>query len=226
MYNNGAEILAGKVYVMDNSENKLIENIEETEVVDEKADTTDNEDVAEKEDSLKSKIMKEVFYWIKTVAIILVVAFVLNNFVFTVAKVDGISMEPTLQDSDRLIIWRLAYEPKVGDIVVFEPDIDDDRQYWIKRVIATEGQHVEIDYETSSVYVDNVKIDEPYLGEPMEEMGATPIKEIDVPEDCVFVMGDNRNNSTDGRALGAIHKDKILGKSVLRFWPLDKFSTY
>lgn len=176
----------------------------------------------------EKSLKKEIFEWMRTIVIALVVVLFIHNFVFTFVRVDGPSMKPTLANNDRLIVWRLGYEPQNGDIVVFDaPSEYEESAYWIKRIIATEGQHVEIDYSTNSVYVDGQKIDEPYLGEPMVDKGGnTLLTEIDVPENCVFVLGDNRNNSTDGRFIGPVNKDKLVGKAVLRFWPFTEVETY
>ena len=173
----------------------------------------------------KSTYLKnEFFEWMKAIILAVVLALIIRNFIFTVVRVDGQSMEPTLQHNDRMIVWRLCYQPKAGDIVIFNPPGYPKKIYWVKRVIATEGQHVEIDYNTNSVYVDGEKLDEPYLGEPM--LAQSTITKVDVPEDFVFVMGDNRNHSTDGRVIGPVHKDNIIGKAVVRFWPINKFSAF
>ncbi len=178
----------------------------------------------------KKSAVKELLEWVQAIVIAVVLAVVIRNFVFTVVRVDGQSMEPTYQHSDRLIVWRLGYEPQNGDIVVFNPPGKSD--YWIKRVIATEGQHVEINYDENAVYIDGEKLDEPYLGEPMYEKifiktDGTPMEtEFDIPDDCVFVLGDNRNNSSDSRAIGYFSKDHVIGKVVLRFWPFNNIETY
>ena len=168
---------------------------------------------------------KEFLEWVQAIVIAVVLALVIRNFVFTVVRVDGSSMEPTYQNFDRLIVWRLGYEPKNGDIIVFNPPGKPENEYWIKRIIATEGQHVEIDYAANAVYVDGEKIDEPYLGEIMLDKGY-PVEELDVPKDCVFVLGDNRNHSSDSRVISAFSQDRIVGKAVLRFWPFNKIKTY
>lgn len=183
------------------------ENIEETETA-----------------STKKSAKKELLEWLQAIVIAVVLALLVRNFIFTVVRVDGQSMEPTLAHNDRMIVWRLGYEPQEGDIVIFNPPGYDKNVYWVKRVIATEGQHVEIDYASNSVYVDGEKLDEPYLGERMQNLGT--LTEIDVPEDCVFVLGDNRNHSTDGRVIGPVSTDSIVGEAVLRFWPLTNMDIF
>ena len=198
-------------------------NIEEnTEAVNEPAE---NFEIIE-DDATKKSLGKELIEWVQAIVIAVVLALVIRNFIFTVVRVDGQSMEPTLQHNDRLIVWRLGYEPENGDIVVFNPPGQPENVFWIKRVIATEGQTVEIDYNSNSVYVDGEKLDEAYLGEPMVDRGYDTVKELEVPEDCVFVLGDNRNNSTDGRIIGAFSEEQLVGKAVLRFWPFSGISAY
>lgn len=200
-------------------------NEKNTEVADETV--TELQDTSEETPSTEKSLKKEIIEWVRTIVIAVVLAIVVHIFVFAVVRVDGPSMEPTLRNNDRLIVWRLGYEPQEGDIVVFDPPTEyEENDCWIKRVIATEGQHVKIDYTTASVYVDGEKIDEPYLGEPMIDKGYMHITEIDVPENCVFVLGDNRNNSTDGRVIGPVSEDRLVGKVVLRFWPFTGLEIY
>lgn len=205
----------------ENNKNQEInnDNVIETQI------TSEN---SGKEGKKKGKsVQREILEWVQAIAIAVVLALLVRTFVFTVVKVDGQSMEPTLQNSDRMIVWRLGYKPKAGDVVVFNPPGYAKNVYWIKRVIATEGQTVKIDYKTNSVYVDGKKIDEPYLGEEMlDPSGDYDITEITVPKDCVFAMGDNRNHSTDSRFVGCISEDSIVGEANLRFWPLNKIKTY
>ena len=183
-------------------------------------------DVKENEprDAGKKSAKKEVIEWIQAIVIAVVLALVVRSFIFTVVRVDGQSMEPTLEHNNRMIVWRLGHEPKQGDIVIFNPPGYDKKIFWVKRVIATEGQRVEIDYATNSVYVDGKKLDEPYLGEVMQNMNT--LTEIDVPKDCVFLLGDNRNHSTDGRVIGPVSKNCVIGEAVLRFWPLTEIDIF
>ena len=187
-------------------------------------------------DGKKNKSLgREILEWTEAIVLAVIVAMLVRGFIFTVVKVDGQSMDNTLANNDRLIVWRLGYEPKQGDIVVFAPDIAQNhnthifnRVYWIKRVIATEGQHVEINYDENAVYVDGVKLDEPYLPEPMRRPNSSSgnvIESIDIPEGHVFLMGDNRNHSNDCRNIGPVDVKDIVGKASLRFWPFSSFGT-
>lgn len=175
----------------------------------------------------KKSAKREMLEWIEAIVIAVLIAFVIRTFIVTVVRVDGQSMEDTLYNADRLIVWRLGYEPESDDVIIFEPKCAPD-SYYVKRVIATEGQTVAVDYDTNSVYVDGKKLDEPYIKEEMRLYPySTSRDEWTVPEDCVFVMGDNRNHSSDSRNpdVGFVTKKSILGKVVLRFWPLSSIGT-
>ncbi len=150
----------------------------------------------------------------------------LLTFVFRLVNVDGSSMMDTLYDSDKMIVTNFLYEPQDGDIVV----ISHGEQYatpLVKRVIATEGQTVKIDYEKNQLTVDGVVIDEPYVKEAMLDLPG--IYDLDIPEVIpegkVFVMGDNRNHSLDSRSqkIGLINKTDIIGKAQFIVWPPSRF---
>ena len=162
---------------------------------------------------------REILEWLESIVFAMVVAIFLFTFVVRLAAVEGHSMEPTLYGKDRLIIRTINYTPEIGDIVVVEIPGEDPL---IKRVIATEGQEVDIDFEEGIVYRDGTALDEPYTLEPTyrEEDVRFPVT---VPEDCVFVMGDNRNHSTDSRdsMVGMVPEKYVIGEAVFRFMPFD-----
>lgn len=174
----------------------------------------------------------ELYEWLQMFLGCVVAAVVLFNCVARLTRVDGSSMDTTLQHGEIMLIWSLGYTPKQGDIVVLNktsvllPDWTEPRAI-VKRVIATGGQTVDVDYSTGAVYVDGRPLDEPYLHEEMRRPGAPSMQEThwEVPEGSIFVMGDNRNYSTDSRdsLLGAIDTDYILGKAILALWPLNRF---
>jgi signal peptidase I len=173
----------------------------------------------------EKSVVREIFEWIMCIVIAVAVAMFLKTFIMTVAKVDGNSMLDTLHDQERLIAWKLGYEPKNNDIIIFQPreSTPQNRKYFVKRVIATENQTVEIKYDENAVYVDGEKIEEPYIYEEMLDVSFGSTDYWVVPEDHVFVMGDNRNNSRDSRSdsVGFVDHDSIEGKVVFRFWPLN-----
>ena len=176
----------------------------------------------------------ELYEWLQLFLGCVVAAVVLFNCVARLTRVDGGSMDNTLQHGEIMLIWSLGYTPKQGDIVVLNktsvllPDWTEPRAI-VKRVIATGGQTVDVDYSVGAVYVDGQPLDEPYLPEEMRRPGAPSMQEThwEVPEGSIFVMGDNRNYSTDSRdsLLGTVDTDYILGKAVLALWPLDRFGT-
>jgi len=161
----------------------------------------------------------DLFFWLQTFVVVLAVLILVFTFVGRIITVDGPSMLPTLHDKDMLILRSIAYTPEAGDVIVLTKDFDHyEDQPIVKRVIAVGGQSVRIDYGESTVYVDGTALDEPYILDPImyEPGGDLSIQELEVPEGHVFVMGDNRNNSSDSRhyQLGAIDNRYILGKVV------------
>lgn len=181
---------------------------------------------AQTEKSGKGSWQKELYTELRMLAVILTVTILMFHFLAQLVVVVGSSMYPTLHDGDLLIAWRLNYEPEQGDIVVLHKETPYIQETIVKRIIATGGQTVEIDYEENAVYVDGVRIQEDYLNQEqvdiMEEKG--DVLSIDVPEGSVFVMGDNRNHSTDSRftaALSVVDEDYIIGKALFIFFPFQ-----
>ena len=131
-------------------------------------------------------------------------------------------MTNTLKDGDYLLVLSNVFyhEPKQGDIIVASKSGFDDGKPIVKRVIATEGQTVDIDFEMGIVYVDGIALDEPYTKTPttLQEGVTFPLV---VEEDCIFVLGDNRNGSRDSRypGIGLIHKKEVIGKVLMIFLP-------
>ena len=141
---------------------------------------------------------------------------------FRVIVVSGDSMYSTLLDGDYLLLLgNLFYqEPDHGDIVVISKKSFDDGKPIVKRVIATEGQNVDIDFENAVVYVDGVALDEPYINSPTSFNEGT-VFPLTVAEDCIFVLGDNRGVSRDSRdpVIGQIDKREVLGKAIFLMLP-------
>jgi len=175
---------------------------------------------------------RELFEWLQMIMVCVLAAVVLFNCFARLTRVDGSSMDDTLEHGELMWVWSLGYAPSQGDIVVLNKttaDIPgwDGKLAIVKRVIAVGGQTVDIDYTSSTVYVDGQPLDEPYIDREMYLPAGSHMHQThwEVPEDCVFVMGDNRNASTDSRdsRLGPVHQDYILGKAVMALWPMDRF---
>ena len=168
-------------------------------------------------------VFKEILVWIIWIAAAFLIAFLIHTFFFTLVQVQGQSMEPTLYDGDRLVVSKFMYKPKDGDIISFKPK--NDTEYYIKRVIATEGETINIDYGKSAVYVNGKLLNEPYIKE--QTLVKTYLLDMQfptvVPKDCIFVMGDNRNGSVDSRDLqiGFVQRKDILGKALYIYSPLN-----
>lgn len=178
----------------------------------------------EKTEKKKSSLRETVEY-AESLAVVFVVMLLIFTFIARPATVDGESMIPTLQNGERLVISNLFYEPTAGDIVVLCGEADrEEGKNLIKRIIATEGQTIDIDFEAGEVYVDGQKLDEPYILEPtyLDEGTEFPLT---VPEGEIFVMGDNRNGSRDSRSLtvGTVKEEYIVGRVLFRFFPFDRF---
>lgn len=161
---------------------------------------------------------QDLYFWLQALVMALVVLILLFTFVGRIITVDGDSMLPTLHDRDVMLLRSIGYTPEQGDIVVLTKDfLHYEDQPIVKRVIAVGGQTVRIDYSESKVYVDGVALDEPYINEAiMYKLSSDSIDELTVPEGSVFVLGDNRNNSSDSRVagLGAIDNRYILGEMI------------
>ncbi len=172
------------------------------------------------------RIAADAYDWVETFVTALAFVVILFTFVFRVVTVDGSSMQQTLQDKEKLLLSSVEYTPKNGDIIVLQKE-EDYKNPLVKRIIATEGQTVDIDFETWQVKVDGEVIDEPYVnferGLPMLRGSYNITYPYTVSEGHVFVMGDNRNHSSDSRFFGEIDSRKILGKVLIRLLPVGKF---
>lgn len=175
-------------------------------------------------EQMESNSRKNIYDWIQCLMSALIVCIVLFIFVVRVIDVRGTSMYPTLNNEDKMLVSDLFYKPKTGDVVVFKKDQYDPDRALVKRVIATEGQEINIDFDRGIVYVDGEAIEEDYIN----ELTATKLDFIGpqtVPDGCVFVMGDNRNMSTDSRKteIGMVDNRLIIGKVYLVIFPLESF---
>lgn len=169
----------------------------------------------------KRNVGKTVAGWVAAIAIVAAILFVLFRFVIQIVGIQGASMEPTLQAGDRVVISGLMYTPEQGDIVILS-DNNVLKKQLVKRVIAIEGQTVEIDAE-GKVWVDGVQLEESYLKVP------TGLGDVTYPvivgQGEVFVMGDNRSESLDSRdsQIGLVDVEDIKGRILFRFYPFGSF---
>ncbi|MBR0278166.1 MAG: signal peptidase I [Clostridia bacterium] len=161
--------------------------------------TAETDEVLNEAETKKFNWKKEIREWITAILIAVVAAFFIRGYIFTLVQVQGPSMENTLHTGDRLIVTKLGYKPKQGDIVVFRPDQHKSEPY-IKRVIAVEGQTVDIDFAAGKIYIDGKIYKEDYIKNPTTRQNDVDFP-ITVPDGCVFVLGDNRLESHDGRSL-------------------------
>ena len=164
----------------------------------------------------------DLYDWIQSLMVALVICVSLFIFAVRVIDVSGSSMVPTLRDGDKMIVSDLFYKPKYGAIVVFKTDQYDPDRALVKRVIATEGQEISLDFDRGVVYINGSPIEEDYIA----ELTTTKLDFIGpqtVPEGCVFVMGDNRNASTDSRKkeIGMVER-MILGRAYYVVFPLSE----
>ena len=173
-------------------------------------------------ESKKTKAQKTILSYLHDLVFGLVAVLLVFMLVFRVIVVSGPSMKQTLQNGDCIILLSSVFysEPKYGDIVVISKEAYKDGEPIIKRVIATEGQEVNIDFVSGIVTVDGVALEEPYVNTPTNEFEGISFPKW-VPEGCVFVLGDNRNSSKDSRSseIGMIDKREILGKALLLAFP-------
>lgn len=164
----------------------------------------------------------ELFQWILTFAIAVIIALCVNRFVLVNAEIPSGSMENTIMTGDRVFGNRLAYtfsEPKRFDIIIFRYP-DDENQLFIKRIIGLPGETVEI--HDGQIFIDGS--DTPLKDVATKEFMQGSFGPYTVPDNCYFVMGDNRNNSKDSRYWEHtfVTDDEIVGKAFLRYWPLNK----
>ncbi len=170
-------------------------------------------------------IWQQVWENLKAIAIALIVAFLIRLFIAEPRYIPSDSMFPTLEVGDRIVVEKVSYyfsSPEFRDIIVFNPpellqnfgyDAD---QAFIKRVIGESTETIAV--RNGNVYINGDEIKEPYIKEPPNYQ----ISSITVPENKLFVLGDNRNNSNDSHVWGFLPEKKVIGRAVFRFWPPDR----
>lgn len=163
---------------------------------------------------------REILSWIVTFLVAVILVVFITQVLIVNAEIPSESMENTIMTHDRLIANRLSYkfdDPKRGDIIVFKLP-DDETQLYIKRIIGLPGETIE--GKDGVVYIDDKPLKEDYIKEPAED----DFGPYTVPDECYFMMGDNRNNSLDSRYWDKtfLHREKILGKAVFEYYPKFK----
>ena len=206
---------------LENSVNELGEFVDEMNVI-ANNDASESQESEEEQGKSQQSIQKTILSYLHDIAFGMVAILLLFMIVFRVVVVSGPSMQQTLQHGDCLVLLNSVFyrEPKAGDIVVATKSSYKDGEPIIKRVIATEGQVVDINFEKGIVYVDGVALVEPYVNTPTNLYEGVSFP-LTVKENCVFVMGDNRNDSKDSRSveIGQIDRRELLGKALFLVLP-------
>ncbi len=171
------------------------------------------------------KVLREILSTSLYLLGVLCAVYLVIHFVGQRTQVQGSSMEPKLSTEDNLIVDKISYrfhDPERFDIIVFPFQYEKDT-FYIKRIIGLPGETVQID-EEGNIMIDGEILEESYGKEVILNPGRA-YEPVELEEDEYFVMGDNRNNSTDSRdpSVGNIHREDIIGRAWLRIWPLDKF---
>jgi signal peptidase I len=167
-------------------------------------------------------MVKQLVELLKSVIIAIIAALLIITFVFETVRVDGYSMNPTLNNNDRLIVEKVTYyfrQPEPGDIVVIKYPANTEEKF-IKRVVAVQGNTVEI--KNNTLYINGIAKKEDYILEDT----MSDFSKVTVPQGTIFVMGDNRNNSRDSRYpdVGFVSTSLVVGRAVLRIYPFSNFS--
>ncbi len=173
----------------------------------------------------RSDFLNEIYDWVESMVFALLFVSVIFMFLFKIVGVEGESMLDTLHPNDRIVVSDLFYTPSQGDIIVInKPNFSE--ELLVKRIIATGGQTVDINYEKGVVLVDGKEISEPYIKDTIKRVDDVKMP-VTLNEGEVFVMGDNRNHSTDSRStlIGTVDERYIMGRAIFRLFPFNKIGT-
>lgn len=175
------------------------------------------------ESTAQKGILREALGWVLYIILIIGITYLIITYVGQRTKVDGHSMEPTLSDGDNLIVDKLSYrfrEPERYDIIVF-PYKYQENTYYIKRIIGLPGETVQV--KNGAVYINGELLGETYGAEPMTNSGIAE-EPITLGENEYFVLGDNRNHSSDSRdpSVGILTRDDLIGRAWVRIFPFNK----
>ena len=223
------------MYENDEEIDSIMAELEKRSDTMEITDDTDNTEVSDEQPEEPKKPFADVLEWMSCMIFAVTAMLVINLFFFRSITVSGTSMNDTLVDGDKVIAMNFCYTPQYGDIVIVQADKLKNKNTGlygepiIKRVIAKGGDTVRIDYANGNVYRNDELLEEDYIKDLTHlhnDGWLQDNEEIVVPENCVFVMGDNRNASNDSRNLqdvGFIDVDSIMGKAIVRFAPIKSF---
>ena len=195
----------------------------------EKFDNIGADEVSQQSEAGKSKRdrwFKEIYEWAESAVMAVIVVVLLFTFVGRTSVVSGKSMVPTFASGDMLVVSRLGFDGEPGDIVVATKPYSHNEPI-IKRIVATGGQTVDIDFDEGIVYVNGEPLDEDYTNTPTNRNYDMKFP-LTVPEGYVFLLGDNRNGSYDSRAeeIGLVDERYIMGKVYFRVMPFSKFTSF
>ena len=188
-------------------------------------ETADDVDATAAEPDDHERGVRNIVEWVAIVAGALAVALLVKTFLIQAFFIPSLSMAPTLDEGDRVLVNKLSYkmhEVHRGDMVVFdrpEGSPESDIKDLIKRVIGLPGETIEA--RDGAVYIDGDRLEEPYLDDGVRTEN---LPETQIPAGHVFVMGDNRTGSSDSRVFGPVDEDTIVGRAFIRVWPLPDIS--
>ena len=192
---------------------------------------TENDGATPQNDSRFQKIKRECWEWFKAFLFAFVIVMGCIHFVGELSVIDGKSMEPTFQGRERVTVNKMVYkirDPKAREVVVIKVFAEEKEKKYIKRIVAVGGDRIQVKGDT--VYINGRPIVEQYIQQAIEEAHGRgelyndkDFPEVQVPHGHVFVMGDNRSNSTDSRMIGYVPLKDIVGRAELVCWPFDRF---